>query len=266
LLPLNPPFESQEYGPIKHKIVNWSPVERIDDPAACGPLPPPDTFIDYFALGDSIASGHGLMDEGFCRRSALAYPHKVVDYLATRDTMRRQETLACSGATAARDPQSHNHLMRFHNQVQAVLAYLDKNGSNRPTLVSITIGANDLEFDDPGKALAHLEESDDDYKAWLEEVINHPQIGVKQSVKDAVVRLLAKPNVMVIITDYHNPFNKESILFNAEVWSKLNRQSPCDPEEKCYERIRLAVERLNEAFRAIGGRWERRSQGYRSPR
>jgi hypothetical protein len=142
--------------------------------------------------------------------------------------MRRQETLACSGATAARDPQSHNHLMRFHNQVQAVLAYLDKNGSDRPTLVSITIGANDLEFDDLAKVLSHLEESPEDYNAWLKEVIDHPQTGVKKSVKDEVVRLLAKPNVIVIIIDYHTPFNKESIIFDTPlILSKLGRKLSC---------------------------------------
>jgi hypothetical protein len=35
------------------------------------------TDLDYFALGDSIASGHGLMDDypQPCRRSVGAYPH-----------------------------------------------------------------------------------------------------------------------------------------------------------------------------------------------
>jgi hypothetical protein len=248
--------------------VNWSLVERIDDPAARGPLPSPETFIDYFALGDSVASGHGLMDEGFCRRSALAYPRKVVDYLATRYTMRRQETLACSGATAAKDPQSTNPYKKFHNQVEAVLAYLDKNGSNRPTLVSITIGANDLEFDDLFKVLDHLEESREDYNAWLKEVIDHPQTGVRKSVKDEVVRLLAKPNVIVIITDCHNPYNKESTIFKAPlVLSIFKRKLSCEPEEKCYPRMESTVQRLNVAFATI---WsdlgQSAGQGYRSHR
>ena len=58
--------------------------------------------IDYFALGDSVASGHGLDGaSGECLRSSKAYPYTVRDALETRYhkvNFPPQHHLACSGA------------------------------------------------------------------------------------------------------------------------------------------------------------------------
>jgi hypothetical protein len=55
--------------------------------------------IDYFALGDSVASGHGLNDDGSaCRRSSDAYPRLVEDLLLERYHVVNLHFYACSGA------------------------------------------------------------------------------------------------------------------------------------------------------------------------
>src|SRR6188472_1396199 len=60
--------------------------------------------VEYFALGDSIASGHGLQGaQGNCLQSSHAYPYKVRDILATQYTVKfpASHHLACSGSSSA---------------------------------------------------------------------------------------------------------------------------------------------------------------------
>jgi hypothetical protein len=56
--------------------------------------------IDYFALGDSVASGYGLAnDETACHQSMLAYPWQLYARLQEAFIVRQFELLACSGTT-----------------------------------------------------------------------------------------------------------------------------------------------------------------------
>ena len=105
--------------------------------------------LDYFALGDSIAAGHGLMDdETPCRRSALSYPYKVLDTLwskytvsfPTNPNLKTNHFLACSGATAAEPKQAtlaEDRHKWLHNQFVDMMPLIR---DDRLTLVSITIG------------------------------------------------------------------------------------------------------------------------------
>src|SRR4051794_13573492 len=62
----------------------------------------PKPIVHYFALGDSIASGHGLGDNlTTCHRSALSYPFIVENTLQVHFDVRFPQStnfLACSGA------------------------------------------------------------------------------------------------------------------------------------------------------------------------
>jgi hypothetical protein len=97
--------------------------------------------IEYFALGDSIASGHGLHDEDGiqgvyddpwrCRQSPripgdsrMAYPYYAADALQAAGysiDFPREHHLACTGARAG-DPGSDSHPYKhLANQVDHVL-------------------------------------------------------------------------------------------------------------------------------------------------
>jgi len=208
---------------------------------------PEQDIIDYFALGDSIASGHGLIDDkSACRRSNRSYPYIVADFLRTRhetvnfptsideDGTEVQHFLACSGATAlppapgfTGDPNKV-----FPYQVGYVLAHL----SDRPTLVSITIGANDFGWTNLPNLFARLYvDSDKKYQMWVDHKIEQ----IKKPVKAMVELLLEEDNVAIVITDFHNPFNSESIIFRGGPGNKCALRD-------CYARTQYITQKMTD--------------------
>jgi lysophospholipase L1-like esterase len=196
-----------------------------------------DRSLDYFALGDSVASGRGLMDSGgACRRSPLAYPQQVRDLLARRYASVRFRFLACAGAEASASGKPG--LLAFRRQVDAVL----RTRTGRRALVSVTIGVNDTRWSDIALTYRRLRELDaGGFDAWAR--------GVSARVERAVVRqlrrLLARPSVRVVLTEYFNPVNRGSILFGPP--------EPCVDVEACYRRTELVVDELNRALRRVPG-------------
>jgi lysophospholipase L1-like esterase len=203
--------------------------------------------IDYFALGDSVASGHGLDDppkgaKETCRRAHKAYPWVVSRNLAKRYDTVDTHVLACSGAIVgtpdAAVPKGSPYKL-LQNQVDYVIAYLFP---DKPTLVSITIGANDFEFANKKKAEQHLwNESDKDFRKWA----NETAAGVERGLRPEVERLLSQhANVVVVITDYFDPMNKKATDFRAKGVSPLSA-------EVCYTcrpRWGYAAKLLNDVF------------------
>jgi lysophospholipase L1-like esterase len=104
--------------------------------------------IDYFALGDSVASGYGLDDDGTpCRRSTLAYPWQVVTQLQSTFVLEQFDLLACSGATTE----------TIESQVTEPLSRL----TERPTLITLSLGANDFGWSDLRPFVQNLRTSDE---------------------------------------------------------------------------------------------------------
>jgi lysophospholipase L1-like esterase len=175
---------------------------------------------------------------GTCRRSALAYPQLVRELVAERRGAVRFRFLACAGAKATAGAHSLRH------QVDLVLRSVTK----RPTLVSVTIGANDTDWSDIPLTYSRLRDPDaEGFAAWAD--------GAAESVRHAVVkqlrRLLDRPNVRVIVTDYFNPVNRESLLFGPPV--------ACADAGACYARTELIVDELNRVLRGLPG--ELRARG-----
>jgi lysophospholipase L1-like esterase len=147
--------------------------------------------IDYFALGDSVASGYGLTDdETACHQSMLAYPWLLYARLQKTVAVPQFDLLACSGTTTG----------TLDGQVSEVLSRL----SAHPTLITLTVGANDFGWSDVFAFAQHLCTPDDqEFHAWVE--------GITRTVEDQLVgqlsRVLAYPQVEVILTDYYNPTN-----------------------------------------------------------
>jgi lysophospholipase L1-like esterase len=96
--------------------------------------------IDYYALGDSVAAGFGLetsSDPSACGRTNEAYPT-----LVARSLRLNMESLACSGAAI------NQGLMTKQDVNKALITpQLDALFSkNRPKLITLTIGANDIDW------------------------------------------------------------------------------------------------------------------------
>ena len=194
--------------------------------------------LDYVALGDSVASGHGLSDRGgACRRSPHAYPRLVLAEVRDRAGAVRFATFACSGASVTLPEQG---LQSLDRQVDRALDFLRL---RRPALVTITAGVNDLGWADVLATYARLREPDGAiYAAWVETTV----AGVEAELRRQLDRLLRRRGVRVVLTDYPNPVNPQSILFGGPL--------ACPDTAVCYARTELLVDTLNEAIARLAGR------------
>jgi lysophospholipase L1-like esterase len=247
--------------------------------------------IDYFALGDSVASGHGLPDSqgAPCQRSRHAYPYVVAGLLAERYGAGnvRFEHLACSGArvatapaemvrsclrglgrAAADDARALCAYKSLHNQVTRVLDQL----SDRPALVSITIGVNDARWTQLDHAADMLLETDQAFIAEIDQLAAQ----IERALSAELERLLAHPNVDIVLTDYYDPFNDESVVFRTArrtqqlTWGPWNVSAePCTGTDRndvehhlsCAERVDYGL----RALRAITERAAAASAGRVAP-
>jgi lysophospholipase L1-like esterase len=186
--------------------------------------------IEYFALGDSVASGHGLADdETACRQSPHAYPWRVLEHLQAAFDVQRFELLACSGTTTA----------TLDRQVSEILGLL----SERPTLITLTVGANDFGWPDLFPFARHLCARDEDtFHDWVN--------GITRTIEDNLVvqlgRLSVYPNAEVILTDYYNPTNTSGAF-----WELVN---PRCLFVNVYQRTESLVHTLNASLTVA---WQR---------
>jgi lysophospholipase L1-like esterase len=202
--------------------------------------------IDYFALGDSIASGHGLIDDGPpCRRSDRAYPHKVSEMLQTRYATVNTYFLACSGATAHRS--SGTPLKTLKSQVDVALSILSKTNldHSRPVLISLTFGMNDFGWTDPIQMAANLNLPDNEFIT----LVLKSSAQIKEDMQEQLDRFADHPNVSFVITTYPNPINRESVFFSL-LPEVLGRRCAIRPADKlpCYIRTEIAINALNEVL------------------
>lgn len=153
----------------------------------------------YVALGDSIAAGVGLenySDSSACDRTNQSYPNLVAHSLNLKLI-----NLACSGATlplGILDKQDVNQL--------AVSSQLDQLFSQpRPDLITLTVGANDIEWTTFIEKCYTGECGNADDSATVNELLATLSINLQNSLsqiqshyKTAVPR--------VILTGYHQVF------------------------------------------------------------
>jgi lysophospholipase L1-like esterase len=190
--------------------------------------------LDYVALGDSVASGHGLMDRGgACRRSPRAYPRVALAALRQRHPSVRFALVACTGATATGD---------LAGQVGAALAFL-RQRAGRPALVTITVGINDFDWANIPATYVRLRDPDQNaFEAWVDGIA----ADVSRALRSQLGRLLRRPSVRVVLTEYPNPVNPSSLLFGPP--------QPCADPAVCYARTELVVHELNEALGRLASR------------
>ena len=187
--------------------------------------------LTYIALGDSIASGHGLGDSGgLCRRSVRAYPQKVRAALEVNYGPLRFRQLACSGATTT----------DLHAQVSAALAAI----GTRRALVTLTIGINDFDWSNIPLTYLRLRDPDEaDFESWVDGIAKR----AGKTVGVEIGRLLARRGVAVVLTDYPDPVNPQSLLFGGP--------QPCPDVSACYARAEYLVHTLDaQLAKAVASR------------
>ena len=197
----------------------------------------PSLRLVYYALGDSIASGHGLaggtgriptisLPDGTvlstCQRSPNAYPWAVASKLALIPGLKNRVVtrhLACTGAKSflAHSGGQLTDLPGGLTDLPAQVSQVQQEVSSAPgqyTLVSITIGADDIDFPNELKHGSNLCQPDDTFNAWV--LLRSSQL--QKLLTHALRNLLnTTPNVYIVLTDYPNPFKVGTAYFEEDV-------------------------------------------------
>jgi lysophospholipase L1-like esterase len=223
------PSEPGPHGNMAAEITILGEIGGLD--ASDGQTPdsqpeasPTPTTLAYYALGDSVASGYGLMDDDPdpCHRSTEAsYPALIQQSLEGEIPTVHFSLLACSGAsfnqTTAQISQCQNdaparyaencNLLQVNEQFTALRTALSQQAPGTPTLVTLTVGIDDLDWTDPRVMMDLMSTSDDDFVASMDQLSQQTADGVRAQI-DAL--LSDYPNVKVVVTGYYNPFNQDS--------------------------------------------------------
>lgn len=190
--------------------------------------------IAYYALGDSVASGHGLDDSGpgTCKRSQYAYPYQIAKQLSNdygNVIFGPDHHIACSGATTA----------DLSGQVTKVLNSLESEHYpyGQSILVTITIGANNFDWLSPGTLTKVAFFPDDWYANWISVITSQ----IQRDITTQVGRLVAaRPNLAVVLTQYYNPLSPEYFVLD-QLWRK-------DTSGRLYARFQQMIDALNIAL------------------
>ncbi|MGH9421946.1 MAG: hypothetical protein ACRD3J_18360, partial [Thermoanaerobaculia bacterium] len=237
--------------------------------------------LAYYALGDSVAAGHGLPGgdgqlQGTCRVSPNAYPAMVSQKLAQvpEIELSARAPFACTGAqtcvagtVGCGPPQPPVPLPNlchvpdpfYSNDLPGqIVDYLRDAPfrSGKKILVSLTVGADDFDFAQEAKAgtnLCRLDSAfgDGTFKRWVEQT----SARVRSNVARALGTLLRDDNVYVVVTGYFNPFNEQSGYFKLlestcaiAPWYERNPLCQLFSDRVLFSRSERAVESLNKAI------------------
>jgi lysophospholipase L1-like esterase len=185
-------------------------------------------IMDYFALGDSIASGHGLQsiqglsEDGICKRSPYSYPYRLKATLETQGYIVSMTHLACTGATAG-EPTSKEYKndplkYRYKWLRNQVIDIQKKIRDDRLTLVTINIGANDIHWADIPVMVWELNQLPGSFTAWTDKLKKTVQDELTDVLTNPNYGLLSRhPNVYVVVNSLYNPLNPDSFIFKLGV-------------------------------------------------
>jgi probable HAF family extracellular repeat protein len=222
-----------------------------------GPCNSPSTF--YYANGDSVASGHGLPgDPGpavdSCRHAPDAYPRIVGRTLSSLGVADRgqfvylpggRRALGCSGTRTQPPAPDGDANKLLSTQVRTVISDLKLMRQDNPearAIVSITVGANDFPWASLSDAPKLLCASEPDFDRSTNRIVAQ----ITDSLQSEVDKVRRVGGVNIVLTTYHNPFNRESFYFAA-----LRVQKPCNGSESnaaLYQRIDNGIRKLNAAL------------------
>jgi lysophospholipase L1-like esterase len=173
----------------------------------------------YAALGDSVAAGQGLnASAGQCGRSSLAYPAIVAEEAGLT-----LDHIACSGATA-RSLSIRQRVDGPNIPAQLNAAF----ASGTPELITITAGANDVQWDRFLLKCYRAECGTTADTFLAEQLRTALRATLHLNMRDIERRGSGSPPT-VILTGYYNPVSLRCATENEEItrdeirW--LNRQT-----------------------------------------
>jgi lysophospholipase L1-like esterase len=205
------------------------------------------------AMGDSVASGHGLQELDYLGRDSCwrdwgeAYPRRVLDALTAAGELdpatAELALVACSG---------HDTDDLFETPVSGGLEGTAPDGADRltqldwavranPGLVTITIGANDTGFVGPAKLLLP------------DGTLNRPDIEdrmavIRSDLRIVLDRLTTSTDAEVFVTNYYNP-------------TASNPQGVSGCREACFaENATEVVTTMNAALAEVVAEFSQRVQ------
>lgn len=157
----------------------------------------PHESATLLAMGDSLGSGHGrdvldYLGRDDCWRSeSQAYGRRAFNTLSKKRLLgsdARFEMVACSGSTAL------DVMSKRRDGVSQLQRAIDLN----PGVITLTVGANDIRFDEPWNFVTPEDELNIDY---LE-----PLLATYARRLDIVVRrLVERTDADIVLTTYYNP-------------------------------------------------------------
>lgn len=221
--------------------------------------PSMDGSMDYIALGDSVAAGHGLTDnlttekDYSCRRSLdKSYPAQLKSLLEARGrNVVNFMLLACSGATT-RQQDGHKW---FKNQVEDAVKFLNtEHTPGRPTLLTISIGANDIPWTKPAGICGLLNQQT---KGQFEKNIRYLTESIVKELNGQIKLILeASRDSSVVVSEYYNPYNERSVVFQVIRYPTDFSVLFCiadgtrRSDNEMYRRTEYIVEQVNLALAA----------------
>jgi len=200
-------FEPTEAGTWTSSVVVTDRFGRFSRQAVTFEARHPARPHAVVAMGDSVASGHGLQIRDYlggdsCFRSGDGYPSRVVDALVSSGDLPSTATLAlvaCSG-TDTGDLRS--------DLVTGGFADTEPAGSDRrtqldwairanPGLVLLSVGINNLGFVHPERLIVGNE---------LDDGVVQPRLdGLTNDLRGIVDDLISSTDATVVVTGYYNP-------------------------------------------------------------
>lgn len=193
--------------------------------------------IQYFALGDSVASGHGLMaGEGHCAQSAESYPYLLATNLRNNGISVQfspANHIACSGSTTS----------DLNSQINDVSNKLRTQYPFPPTLVTITSGANDFDWLGVEFLTMLTQPSEQLFDLW----VASKSEGIRTRLHNAVDRLLRMDEqISVLLTHYYNPMTVDATP--PSVFFDTFGIQIAGAAIQLYRRIAKVVDALNGAI------------------
>jgi lysophospholipase L1-like esterase len=190
------------------------------------------------AMGDSIASGHGLQISDYlgrdrCFRSNDGYPRRVVDALVDAGDLPAGTELglvACSGVDS--DDLSSELVDGGISGTEPVAGgrrtQLEWAVHANPALIFLSVGINDLGFVNPSKFITDGRLDEDVIGARLQ--------SLRSELESVLDELVAKTDSRIVVTGYYNP--------TAE-----RPQGIAGCETSCFRAVtEAAVEQINDAI------------------
>jgi outer membrane protein assembly factor BamB/lysophospholipase L1-like esterase len=222
------------------------------------------TPLKYVALGDSVASGHGLgtnfknkniaRDDTSCQRSTgtstatSAYTDDVSQFLKDQFTLDKSNyfKLACTGDTST-DVQTFQL-----PQVDSILG-------EDPSIITLSAGVNDFKFSD----LKTYKTAFNPAKYKLVFVPFRDQAA--RQVHDNLLATLQSlgnkhPNRRIIVTTYYNPFNAGSVIYQIADKQGAHCETSLVVRPKCSQIIEDTLQFLNGAITTAVGDYNALSQ------